>query len=215
MAISWVNSYSGVAIRTQHTTLLFDPVRMSTDEVNRIDAIVITHEHIDHFDPETVYEMQKNTCASVITTPFISQRLRVVSPDKIKTLNVGDSVAIKDVELYAGYSYHPGNAPLSFFITANGITMFHPSDSDAYPGMRQLGETFKPEILLYFGTSLENGAHIAKLVRPRVTVVCHVEPPSLIQQFRDTLADELPETRVETIKRFEIYRYPGPDKPEQ
>jgi len=208
VTVSWVNSYSGIVIRTQRTTLLFDPVRINIDETGQIDAIVITHEHIDHFDPETVYELQKKTNAAVLTTPFIAQRLRVVSPDKVKTLSVGDSAAIKDIDLYADYSYHPGHAPLSFFIAANGITIYHPSDSDVYPGMRQLRETFKPEILIYFGTSLENGARIAKLIEPKVIVVCFVEPAVLIQQFKQSLADELPGIRVKTIKRFEIYQHP-------
>jgi hypothetical protein len=61
--------------------------------------------------------------------------------------------------------------------------MYHPSDSDAYPGMKHIGETFGPEILLYFGTSLENWIQIAKLVRPKVTIVGYVEPSSLVQEF--------------------------------
>jgi L-ascorbate metabolism protein UlaG (beta-lactamase superfamily) len=180
---------------------------MRTDEIDHTDAIVITHEHIDHFDPETVYELQKKTGAEVLTTPFVAKRLRVAPAGRIKTLAVGDSASIKDIELYAGYSYHPGHGPLSFLITANGIRIFHPSDSDAYPGMKQLGETFKPEILLYFGTSLENGVEIAKLIQPNVTMVCSVEPSSLIERFREDMADALPGTGVETLKRFEIHQY--------
>ncbi len=203
--VSWVNSYSGVVIRTHHTTLLFDPVMMRVDGTIAIDAIVITHEHIDHFDPETVYELQKKTNAAVLATPFVTKRIRIVSSGKIKPLKIGDSAWIRDIALYTAYSFHPGHDPLSFFIKAHGITMFHPSDSDAYPGMKQLGETFRPELMLYFGTSFENGVRIAKLIRPKIVLVYDVRPYLLIRQFKEALSHELPGGRLETMKQFEVY----------
>jgi L-ascorbate metabolism protein UlaG (beta-lactamase superfamily) len=207
VVISWVNSYSGIVLRTDRTTLMFDPVRICIDDVSHLDAIVITHEHLDHFEPETVDELHKKTDATVLTTPFIAERLGDLPRRKIGAMAIGDCTRVKDIDICAVYCDHPGNTPLSFFIRTGGISIFHPGDSDAYPEMKSLGEKYAPDLLLYFGTSLENGGQIARLIQPERVVVYDVEPLFLIQRFRENLAAFLPGTGVETIKRYEIYRY--------
>ncbi|MBA7495551.1 hypothetical protein ES702_06138 [subsurface metagenome] len=206
IALVWFNSYSGIIIKTPISTLIFDPVRIKLEECIQADVIAITHEHFDHFDPELVRGLQKKTNAPVLTSPFVAQRL---PSDKVKSLRVGDSFRIKDVKLHAEYCDHPANQPLSFVIsTESGITIYHPNDSNPFGGMAKLRERFKPDILLYFGTSLEKASQIARLVRPQVILSYYTDMESR-RRFTDKVEREVPGTNATIIKRFEIYQYPN------
>jgi len=208
IALVWFNSYSGIIIKTPITTLIFDPVRIRLEEYIQADVIVVTHEHLDHFDPELVSGLQKKTNATILTTPFVAQRLR---GEKTKALKVGDSFAFKDVELHAERCDHPAKQPLSFITsTKDGITVYHPSDSDPFPEMAELEKKYKPDILLYLGTSLVNAAQIAKLVKPQVAVSCYTDMESG-RKFIEAMRREAPKTQAKMVRRFEIYQYPEAD----
>ena len=94
IALVWFNSYSGIIIKTPLTTLIFDPVKIELEEHIQADAIVVTHEHLDHFDPELVRKLQRKTGALILTPPFVAQILR---KEETKALEVGDSLFLKDV----------------------------------------------------------------------------------------------------------------------
>ncbi len=204
VALAWVNSYSGIMIKTPSATVFFDPVMISLEEHIHADLLVITHEHSDHFAPELVRSLQKKIGALVLSTAFVAQRL---SGAKTKILNVGDSFAARDFELHAERCEHSANQPLSFVIsTESGITIYHPSDSECFPEMARLRETYKPDILLYSGTSLKNAVQIAKLINPRVVVSYYTDAESQ-KRFTALLRSESPGTEAETIRRFEIFRF--------
>ena len=208
IALVWFNSYSGIIIKTPTTTLIFDPVKIKLEEYIQADAIVVTHEHSDHFDPELVRELQKKANATVLTTPFVAQRL---GGEQTKALKVGDSFGLKDTELYAERCDHPANQPLSFIIsTKSGITIYHPSDSDPFPEMAELEKKYKPDVLAYLGVSLGNAAQITKLVKPQAVISCYTDGESQ-RKFIEVMKKEVPRTQTKLIKRFEIYQYPETD----
>ncbi len=204
IALTWFNSYSGIAIRTPTAILIFDPVKVAEKEHIRADAIVITHEHSDHFDPELVQELQKRTGAVVLTTRFVARRLLC---DNVEALTVGDSFVVKGITLYAEHCHHPANQPLSFVVAAEGITIYHPSDSSAFPAMARIRGKYRPQVLLYWGTSLENGVEIAKLVKPQIIVSYDTEAGSS-KRLIEAVGKETKEVKTKTIRRFEIYQYP-------
>ena len=205
IALSWFNSYSGIVIKTPGTTLIFDPVGVSVEECVQADLIVVTHEHSDHFNSRLVKELGKKTDATILTTPFVAKRL---PEEKTRVLKVGDSYAVKDVEVHAERCDHPANQPLSFIIsTINGITVYHPSDSDPFWEMSELVGKYKPNVLLYVGVSPNNVAQMAKLIKPQVLVSLNTDGESQ-RKFARALEREAPETQIKMIKRFEIYQYP-------
>lgn len=203
VALVWFNSYSGIILKTPRTTLIFDPVMMSLEESIQADGIVITHEHVDHFEPWLAKELQKRTKAPILTTPFIAQTL---SRENVKALKVGDSFDINEIRLHAEYCDHAANQPLSFIIAAEGATIYHPSDGHPFPGMAEIREKYKPDLMLYWGTSLDNGVAIAKLIKPRVILSYDhgTGSPRRLSQ----VAKQVIEAKIQTLKRFEIYQYP-------
>ena len=207
IALAWINSYSGMVVKTHQATLLFDPVMVSPVECIRSDVIVITHEHYDHFAPELVKKLHKNTSSTILTTRFVAERL---AEDNTQILNEGDSISIKDCQLDTVHCEHAANEPLAFMISArNGVMIYHPSDSKPFKGMAKLREAYKPDILLCPGNSLENAARIAGLVKPKVAVSYYSDAESE-ERFVSLISKESPTTQATTLRRFEVYRYRSP-----
>lgn len=214
IAITWFNDYSGVVVKTPTSTLIFDPVGVGLDDVPRADVIVVTHEHYDHFEPGFTRNLQRQTNAVVVTTPFVANQLRGIPEDKLMAMKVGDALTIRGVGLNAERSDHPGRQPLTFILTTeNNLRVYHSSDSRPFPGMRGIGERHKPDVALCTvgiapGTSPRSGAEVAKIVRPRVAIPYHTDRPRSLQEFAEILKREAPEIKTKTLKRFEVYQYP-------
>lgn len=202
IALMLLNVYSSLILKTHLATVVFDPVKLSLDkhdfDAQSVDAIIITHEHSDHFDKKLALEMQRGSKATIITTPFVAQKLEGVG-EKVKGLRVGESVMIKDVTFYAQYCEHPANQPLSFIIKTNAVTIYHPNDSSPFPEMEEIGNKYEPDMVLYMGTSKEGLIKITEMVRPDI-VVCYFD-----RIFADL---EIPPAELKMLKQFEILRYP-------
>lgn len=202
IALMLLNVYSSLMLKTPLATVAFDPVKLSLDkhdfDAQSIDAIIITHEHSDHFDKKLALEMQRGSNATIITTPFVAQKLEGVG-EGVKGLRVGESVMIKDMTFYAEYCEHPANQPLSFIIKTNAVTIYHPSDSSPFPEMEEIGNKYEPDIVLYTGTSKEGLVKITEMVRPNIVV----------SYFDRRFADlKIPCAELKMLKQFEIFRYP-------
>ncbi|MDY6857411.1 MAG: MBL fold metallo-hydrolase [Thermodesulfobacteriota bacterium] len=205
VAIAWINSYSCVVIKTQTVTLVFDPVMLDPNKSFHADMIIITHEHDDHFAPGLLRKIHSRTNTPVLTSEFIAKRLEGI---KTQTLNVGDRVIIKDIELYGMHCDHPANRPLSFLISAsNGIRIYHPSDSKPFADMVFIRRDFNPDILLYSGNSLEAAAQIASIIEPCIALSYDSDAESK-QRFLSLMNESSSVTQPKMIKKYEIYQYP-------
>ena len=204
VALTLFNVYSSLMLKTHLLTVVFDPVKLNLDkddcDAQGVNAIVITHEHYDHFDEKLVLEMQKGSDAIIITTPFVAQKLEGIG-EKVKGIRVGDSVKIKDVTFCAEYNEHMANQPLSFIIKTDTVTIYHPDDSDPSPGMKEIGNKYEPDIMLYMGTSEKDLIKITEMVRPSI-VILHFD-----SRFADL---KIPGVELRTLKQCETFRYPQP-----
>jgi len=175
VAFLWFNNYSGVTIKTAGKTLVVDPVDVDPKVFAAVDAVLITHEHYDHLDQAVVRELQKRTGCMVLADPTSSRRLRsVVSPDRLREVNVGDEVEIEGVKVKVEKCNHPPAAtPVTFLITSkDGVKLYHTADSLPFPEMKRIGEENKPDLIFCTvgiapGTSPRSGVEIAKLIQPK------------------------------------------------
>ena len=87
----WINHYSGVVLKTPTKTLVVDPVDIKPKSLNKVDAILITHEHYDHLDPRLVTEIQKATNCTIIADSASVKKLQHVIPaEKLHEAKPGD-----------------------------------------------------------------------------------------------------------------------------
>jgi len=212
----WFNNYSGVTIKTGGKTLVVDPVGVDPKVFTAVNAILITHEHYDHLDQAVVREIQKRTGCMVLADPTSSRRLRsVVSPDRLREVNVGDEVEVEGVKVKVEKCNHPPAAtPVTFLITSeDGVKLYHTADSLPFPEMKRIGEENKPDLVFCTvgiapGTSPRSGVEIAKLIQPKVAIPYHTTSRGDMKQFSELLARESPEVRCMIIEKGKPYKYP-------
>ncbi len=201
ISLTLLNVYSSLVLKTHTATVIFDPVKLNLDKLDSglqgFDVIIITHEHADHFDEKVALEMQKRSGAPILTTPFVARRVERLG-GKAQGLKPGESVSIRDVAFYAEDCVHPANQPLSFIIQTEAITIFHPADSQPFPGMKEIGIKYEPDLMLYMGASKEDLMGIIEMVRPKV-VVTH-----FVHRFTELKVSGI---ELQMLKRLETFRY--------
>lgn len=134
--------HSGVRIEHTTTTVVLDPGMWTQREaVEGVDAVLITHEHPDHFDVEHL----RATDAPVFTiaavaaqirdqAPDVAERVSVVTPDH--TWQVGDITVRAIGELHA--VIHPDLPRFNnsgYLMSFGDTTVFHPGDALTGPGV--------------------------------------------------------------------------------
>ena len=194
-ALSFLNTYSTVVLKTDSMTAIFDPVKVKCRDEDTIDLIIITHEHSDHFERDLVINLQKQKNALVLTTPFLAQKLEEIE-EYVKPLKVEDSFKSKDISFYAEYSNHQANQPLSFVICSETVTIYHPNDSRPFPEMSVIREKYNPGLMLFTGTLLGEMPEMAEMIRPKV-IVSYSDPR--LQKMK------IPGIEIKALNPGEVY----------
>jgi L-ascorbate metabolism protein UlaG (beta-lactamase superfamily) len=130
------------------TTILIDPGTYAGDfdTLTGLDAIVITHQHPDHADPERLPGLvERNPDAVLLAEPQAARLLAETTGGAVRPqpLETGDTVPVDGVTLHAVGDLHAVIHPSLDRIDNRGIVLraenepvvFHPGDSyDADPG---------------------------------------------------------------------------------
>jgi L-ascorbate metabolism protein UlaG (beta-lactamase superfamily) len=209
----WFNRYAGVIIKTPSKTLIVDPVDVKPRDFKNVDAILITHEHYDHFDQSVVSEIHKQTLCVVVADPTSARRLRnVIPPEKLDEVQEGSEVKIGEVSVKAEKCNHPAATPVSFMITSeDNVKVFHTADSLPFPDMVAIGEKEKPDVVFCTvgiapSTSPETGAEIARLTKPKVAVPYHTGSATDQKKFAEILKKEMPKVTCLIPEVGKIYQ---------
>lgn len=133
---------SGYLLKTENTQIVIDPYL--SDSVNRVantprvlpipvaakdlecDAVVSTHSHLDHLDPDTVAEM--NNEQFFITTNMGKEKLLEMGRKNVKALNVGDSEVVGDFRITAVFADHTVEA-FGVLIEVEGKKLYFSGDT--------------------------------------------------------------------------------------
>jgi L-ascorbate metabolism protein UlaG (beta-lactamase superfamily) len=126
-------------IEEQELRVVVDPGTYSTvqDQLHDVDAIIITHEHADHFDIESVKRIVKNNPAvKIFTTAGVSEKLKAENIDS-RAVKHGESVTEKNIliEFYGRdhaimHSSIPPIENIGYFIAGR---FFYPGDAFTNP----------------------------------------------------------------------------------
>jgi L-ascorbate metabolism protein UlaG (beta-lactamase superfamily) len=167
-------------LETGGARVLVDPGAFTHgfEELADLDAVLITHAHLDHYDAERLpLLLEANDGARLVAEPEVSAELKRTGLE-VTALHPGESVAIGALTVTAAGGVHAvihedlpriGNVGLLF--TAEGEpTFFHPGDSyEAVPGgVDVLGVPLSAP-----WTALKQTVDFVRAVAPRVAVPIH------------------------------------------
>ena len=137
-----ITKFGHACVRLEHggTTVVLDPgVFTDAEAVDGADAVLITHEHPDHYLPDHLRE----TDARVFTIEAVAAKIREDAPDVAERLTVvapGESfdvgVPVRAVgELHAViHPEFPRITNSGYLLDLGGTSVYHPGDSLTEPG---------------------------------------------------------------------------------
>lgn len=104
--------------------------KLRPEDLGVLDAVLLTHEHPDHYDPEALKAITQNRTPKIITHQALHKRLEA---EGMTAIVIGEGDRIKEraftIEaLRAPHGALPIPAPFNLGYLING-TLFHPGDS--------------------------------------------------------------------------------------
>lgn len=137
-----ITKFGHACVRIEHAgrSLVIDPGNQTgLDAVDDAHAVLLTHEHADHCDPERL----RGSGAPIFTIAAVAKHLCVIAPDLAERITVvaageefGEDFAIRAVgESHAVIHPEFPRLPNSgYVVSAGGVALFHPGDALTMPG---------------------------------------------------------------------------------
>jgi L-ascorbate 6-phosphate lactonase len=116
------------------------PPPMQPQEVRDASAVLVTHEHIDHFDPATIGPIAQASPEARFVAPHTCDLTaagvpfeRIVRPVAFQRLRVGSATVTPLPSAHTSLDKSAGGYPyLGFLIEWNGVTVYHSGDTVIY-----------------------------------------------------------------------------------
>jgi L-ascorbate metabolism protein UlaG (beta-lactamase superfamily) len=182
--VAWLG-HSGFRIAAGARTIYIDPYRVMPG-ARKADLILITHGHYDHFSPQDVERLTKQS-TEVIAPAAVAERLNgrvrsIVAGEEIEPEGVR-GVSVRAVAAYntskrdkEGRVFHPREAGgVGYDVNVRGERLYHAGDTDVIPEMDQVAGVdvaLLPVSGTYVMTAGE-AAEAARRIQPRVAVPMH------------------------------------------
>ncbi len=133
---------SGYILKTEHSEIIIDPYL--SDSVNRVagrprllpiplqpadifcDAVICTHDHLDHLDPDTVALIGSKQL--FVTTNSGKEKLKALGKENVIAIVEGESIKLGDFEVTAVFADHTVEA-FGLIVKAEGKTLYFSGDT--------------------------------------------------------------------------------------
>ena len=133
---------SGYRLKSGNTEIIIDPYL--SDSVNRVagrprtlpipinpedincDAVICTHNHLDHLDPDTVAKIDENQF--YITTNDGKSELERLGRTNVTALNTGENINVGNFNITAVFADHTVEA-FGLIVKAEGKTLYFSGDT--------------------------------------------------------------------------------------
>ncbi len=172
--IKWYG-HASVMIKTEKVVYI-DPFELPAN-TEKADIILITHEHYDHFSPEDIKKIQKESTV-IVSTPDVIAKVKGNKKEILPGLLLEISgIKIKAVPSYnINKRFHPKEKNwVGYIVEIDGVSVYHAGDTDFIPEMKGLG---KVDIALLpvggtYTMDADEAAKAANTISPSVAIPIH------------------------------------------
>jgi L-ascorbate 6-phosphate lactonase len=128
---------------------------LTPEEIDFVDLVLCTHEHLDHADPQTLSGIMKaSPQAQFYTSQWAIDELAKAGLDtsRFNVAMPGDFFKVDDFVIHSIPSAHyeieideeKGSRWLGFLLDWNGLRFYHSGDTILYPGLSDKLKSFSP-----------------------------------------------------------------------
>jgi L-ascorbate metabolism protein UlaG (beta-lactamase superfamily) len=191
---------SGYLVRSAKHAVIFDPAAfLKSDEVKSlktVDALLFTHDHLDHFKADAAEGLFKATGAMVLAETKVADKLKgKISAGKLVTAESEKTYNFGGVKINAVQGIHRGPIML-YQIEMDAVTLFHGGDS----GYVTLANYSSDVAILPTGrmsptASPENAYKMAVDIKPQVIFAMHGSQKQK-QRLQQKIKEGMPQTKV-------------------
>ncbi|NPA70224.1 MAG: MBL fold metallo-hydrolase [Crenarchaeota archaeon] len=179
-----------VRVEAPNLVIYFDPYEIKRKDLPKADLILVTHEHFDHCDPESILNIAKPD--ATIVGPEIARKCLSQVAGKVGQIiyvRPGQTLEIRGVRIETVPSYNvnkfraPGkvfhpkeDGRVGYLINVAGVSIYHAGDTDVIPEMEQLKGRVDIALLPVSGTYVmtpEEAAEAVKIIQPKVAIPMH------------------------------------------
>jgi L-ascorbate 6-phosphate lactonase len=167
VAMSWLGQ-AGFIVRTPDAIGLIDPFlapydgrvyesALSASDMTGVDIVLCSHEHVDHFDPESAPAIAEASPSAVfvVPTPIVDMVTESgVPPDRVVGMQPGDPIELAGLHIRAVPAMHGVTMEdaygfgedlsggqvrfLGYVLDAGDVRVYHAGDTIHYPGMDEM-----------------------------------------------------------------------------
>lgn len=161
-------------------TRLIPPVVAADAEVD-VMAALLTHDHIDHLDPNSMVMLADRPDLQFYGSADVFNKLVVVLdiPEaRVKQIAVGQQFAVGHYQVDVVKAVHGGGA-VGYVIQIDGLTLYFSGDTVLFYGMHDIGARFDIDVAFLCingqagNMDILGALHTVKLTGPRTVVPNH------------------------------------------
>jgi L-ascorbate metabolism protein UlaG (beta-lactamase superfamily) len=243
--------HATVELDLDQTKLLFDPLlgrglgplrrrapQPDIDELRGVDAVLVSHMHLDHLDLRSLRRLGRPIIAPSAAAEFMRRR----GLEDVTEIKRGDSVAVGTASIQAVHAEHLGTRygrrgsdsaeALGYVVEGAGTRTYFAGDTELFEEMNELGPDIDLALIPIWGWGPNLGSghldpHTAAvaltLIRPRIAVPIHHATLSLpgssrlwpwlltrpAEEFVAAAAERAPDVDVRVLAPLETTTLPG------
>lgn len=157
----------------------------------RVGAIFLTHDHIDHTDPDTMIPLAAaNPDAPIYAVAeSVAHLARLgIAGDRVRRIERDGTYALPGVTVHATHAEHTGDSVGLVFRFENGPTIYHTADTEYFPAIAD-AKRFAPDLLAICINGRWGNMNIADAVRATTAIAPRSVLPMHWGLFAENTAD--------------------------
>lgn len=205
---------------------IFQEIPLRPEEMAHAALICCTHDHADHFDPNTLPGAAAASPDAVIVIPeYCRARANALGfdPGRIRAMRGDDTFEHAGVTIHALPAAHQkleydaalGYRYLGYVMQANGVTFYHPGDTQPYAGWADRLRRFALDIAflpINGGDNLfyQQAVYFCAIHRPKLAIPIHYglfDRGEHLAPFTELLAVSVPEQRMAALTVGERFQF--------